>query len=46
LRYNDDEDAETAPDLDAAMASEEIAAGPLWSSLSPKSDGTVMRYLL
>jgi hypothetical protein len=46
LRYNDDVDAEPAPALDGSLASAGIAAGSSWLSLSPKSDGTVMRYLL
>jgi hypothetical protein len=46
LRYNDDVDAEPGAGLDDSFADGERGAGPSWSLLSPKSDGTVMRYLL
>jgi hypothetical protein len=46
LRYSDDVDAKPEPELDGSIASPGIAAGDSWLSLSPKSDGTVMRYLL
>jgi len=46
LRYKDDVDAGPTPEPDGAGAGFDIAAGASWLSLSLKSDGTVMRFLL
>jgi hypothetical protein len=46
LRYNDDVDAKPVPDLDVSIVDGGREAELSWTSLSPKSDGTVMRYLL